>query len=103
MSPTLFPSGFRISDRPVAASFAHPHSFTMLGPGGYHDENSVDASSSIGGHEGGVAKYWDDNACVSELTFKVEEPATQQQSKKPKEKKKEKPKDSTPKGVCVFL
>ena len=101
MSPTLFPSGFRISDRPVAASFAHPHSFTMLTPGGYNDENCIDASSSIGGHEGGTAKYWDDNACVSELTFKVEEPVVQQ-SKKPKEKKKEKPKDPTAKGTYVF-
>ncbi|KAF8326098.1 uncharacterized protein EI90DRAFT_3281756 [Cantharellus anzutake] len=94
MSPTLFPSGFRISDKPVAASFAHPHSFTMLQPGGYRDENCVEASLSMGGQEGGIAKYWDDNACVSELTFKVEEP-TSQQPKRLKEKKKEKPRDPT--------
>ncbi|KAF9514875.1 hypothetical protein BS47DRAFT_1294617 [Hydnum rufescens UP504] len=88
MSPTLFPNGFRISGKPVAASFAHLHSFHQLPPDYVRDETCIDATNALGGRESGYAKYWDDNAVISELVFEVEE-AAQPAAKKPKEKKKE--------------
>lgn len=94
MSPIIFPSGFRISARPIAASYAHPHSFQLLPPGTTRDECCLDASVSLGGKEEGYAKYWDDDTVIGELVFEVEEVAKPEPDLKGKSKKKEKGKDA---------
>jgi len=95
MSPQIHPSGFRISDKPVAASFAHQYSFQpvdhML-----RDETAIPSSINLGGVEGAFVKYWDDSAMVAVLEFKVEEPVqpqVQPSAGPVKEKKEKKKKD----------
>ncbi|KAG2115341.1 uncharacterized protein F5147DRAFT_676957 [Suillus discolor] len=95
MSPQIHPSGFRISDKPVAASFAHQYSFQpvdhML-----RDETAIPSSVNLGGVEGAFVKYWDESAMVAVLEFKVEEPAqpqVQPSTGPVKEKKEKKKKD----------
>lgn len=103
MSPTLFPSGFRISTKPVAASFAHPNSFQLLPPDTIRDESTIDATVALGGRAEGYAKYWDDGTALGELVFEVEEADVVAASKskgKEKEKKKERSKDS--KSALIF-
>jgi RNA-binding protein 5/10 len=96
MSPQIHPSGFRISDKPVAASFAHQYSFQpvdhML-----RDETAIPSSINLGGVEGAFVKYWDDSAMVAVLEFKVEEPVQPQvqPSAGPVKEKKEKKKKGT--------
>ncbi|GLB35284.1 putative glycine rich nucleic binding domain containing protein [Lyophyllum shimeji] len=89
MSPTIHPSGFRISDRPVAASFAHPYSFQPVTDFLSRDDACLKSSMSLGGVEGQWVRYWDENSTVAVLEFKVEEPL---QSKQPVKEKKEKKK-----------
>ena len=72
MSSTLHPSGFRISDKPIAASFAHPYSFQPL-QDGVPDDSCLSSSLSLGGVEDTWVKYWDDNSTVSVMEFKVDE------------------------------
>ena len=74
MSPQLHPAGFRINDKPIAASFAHPFSFQPLGEHGLRDDTCVASSNNMGGGEGFWVKYWDDGTSVAEMTFEVEEP-----------------------------
>ncbi|KAL1743273.1 hypothetical protein HDZ31DRAFT_83514 [Schizophyllum fasciatum] len=88
MSPQLHPNGFRISDKPVAASFAHPHSFQPVADIMLRDEASITSSLSLGGLEGTFVRYWDENATVAVLEFKVELPAAVPAAAKEKEKKK---------------
>ncbi|KAI0073405.1 hypothetical protein K474DRAFT_1603411 [Panus rudis PR-1116 ss-1] len=75
MSPQIHPSGFRISDRPVAASFAHPDSFQPLPDYSIRDEACLASSMSLGGMEGALVRYWDEASTVSVMEFKVEQPA----------------------------
>lgn len=99
MSTTLHPSGFRISDRPVAASFAHPYSFQPVTDFLQRDEACLTSTMSLGGVEGTWVRYWDETSTVAALEFKVEEPAHQAAASKEKEKEKEKKKKV--KGRCI--
>ncbi|KAH7915965.1 hypothetical protein BJ138DRAFT_1229047 [Hygrophoropsis aurantiaca] len=99
MSSQIHPSGFRISDRPVAASFAHPYSFQPVADYMLRDETAIPSSMHLGGVENTFVKYWDESATVAVLEFKVEEPVqpqTQSMSEPTKDKKeKKKAKDDT--------
>ncbi|KAG6909467.1 hypothetical protein DXG01_000453 [Tephrocybe rancida] len=89
MSPTIHPAGFRISDRPVAASFAHPYSFQPVTDFLQRDDACLTSSMSLGGVQDTWVRYWDENSTVAVLEFKVEEPTqTTQLAEKKKEKKK---------------
>ncbi|KAF9476607.1 hypothetical protein BDN70DRAFT_882223 [Pholiota conissans] len=88
MSPTIHPSGFRISDRPVAASFAHPYSFQPVTDFLSRDESCLASTMSLGGMEGAWVRYWDESSTVALLEFKVEEPVQPIVQAKEKEKKK---------------
>lgn len=92
MSTTLHPSGFRISDRPVAASFAHPYSFQPVTDFLQRDESCLTSTMSLGGVEGTWVRYWDETSTVAVLEFKIEEPTHQAAASKEKEKEKEKKK-----------
>lgn len=89
MSSSLHPNGFRISDKPVAASFAHPYSFQPL-QDGVPDDSCLPSSLSLGGIEDAWVKYWDENSTVGVMEFKVEEPVEVQvdSAKGKREKKK---------------
>lgn len=97
MSPQIHPNGFRISDRPVAASFAHPYSFQPVTDFLSRDEACLKSSMSLGGVEGTWVRYWDESATVAVLEFEVDE-ATQSASAAAKEKDKEKEKKKKSKG-----
>jgi len=91
MSPQLHPAGFRISDRPVAASFAHPYSFQPVTDFLLRDEACLSSTSSLGGAEGSWVRYWDETSTAAVLEFKVEEPAQETlHSKEKRDKKKNK-------------
>ncbi|KAF8906058.1 hypothetical protein CPB84DRAFT_1814018 [Gymnopilus junonius] len=91
MSSQLHPSGFRISDRPVAASFAHPYSFQPVTDFLSRDEACLTSTMSLGGGEGTWVRYWDETSTAAVLEFKVDEPVQQPlPSKDKKEKKKTK-------------
>ncbi|KDR73429.1 hypothetical protein GALMADRAFT_124505 [Galerina marginata CBS 339.88] len=91
MSPQLHPSGFRISDRPVASSFAHPYSFQPVTDFLSRDEACLSSTMSLGGVEGTWVRYWDESSTVAVLEFKVDEIVQQAvQAKEKKEKKKTK-------------
>ncbi|XP_006458414.1 hypothetical protein AGABI2DRAFT_190699 [Agaricus bisporus var. bisporus H97] len=105
MSPQVHPNGFRISDRPVAASFAHPYSFQPVTDFISRDEACLSSSMSLGGVEGTWVRYWDESATVAVLEFQVDE-AVQSASAGSKEKEKEKEKkkklkSSTKKGPAA--
>lgn len=90
MSPQLHPNGFRISDKPVAASFAHPYSFQPVTDFLKRDEACLAGSQNLGGVDNWV-RYWDESSTVAVLEFKVEEPAkSSTHNDKKKEKKKAK-------------
>ncbi|KAF8633727.1 hypothetical protein AX17_004384 [Amanita inopinata Kibby_2008] len=91
MSPQIHPNGFRISDKPVAASFAHPYSFQPVTDFIQRDEACLKSTVSLGGSEGMWVKYWDESSTCAVLEFKVEEPAqTAPVQKEKKEKRKTK-------------
>ncbi|KAJ7273454.1 hypothetical protein B0H12DRAFT_1176635 [Mycena haematopus] len=93
MSPQVHPSGFRISDRPVAASFAHPYSFQPIADLMIRDEACISSSLHLGGEEGTLVRYWDEGSTIAQLEFNVEQPIQQQEAAQIKEKKeKKKPK-----------
>ncbi|GJJ11996.1 hypothetical protein Clacol_006234 [Clathrus columnatus] len=94
MSPQLHPSGFRIAERPVAASFAHPYSFQPLADDMIRDDGCVSATVAMGGLEGGWARYWDDSAMVEELQFAIDIPATSTATGADKDAKLKKKKES---------
>lgn len=73
MSTTLHPNGFRISDRPVAASFAHPYSFQILPEHAIPDGACVESSTTLGGVEGRWCRYWDEQSTIATMKFDVEE------------------------------
>ncbi|KAJ4501662.1 hypothetical protein C8R41DRAFT_976616 [Lentinula lateritia] len=93
MSPQIHPAGFRISDRPVAPSFAHPDSFQPIQEIMLRDEACLVSSLALGGVEGTYVRYWDESSMVAVLEFQV---ATPQSSTMPnaKDKKEKKKKDS---------
>ncbi|KAF9451221.1 hypothetical protein P691DRAFT_797096 [Macrolepiota fuliginosa MF-IS2] len=91
MSPQIHPNGFRISDRPVAASFAHPYSFQPVTDFLSRDDACISSSMSLGGVEGTWVRYWDENATVAVLEFQVDE-AAQAASAAANDKEKEKEK-----------
>jgi len=92
MSPQIHPSGFRISDRPVAASFAHPYSFQPITDLVLRDEACLTSSPSLGGVEDSWVRYWDETSMIAVLEFQIDEPAqpTVPATKDKKEKKKTK-------------
>lgn len=92
MSPQIHPNGFRISERPVAASFAHMYSFQLLSDPMQRDEACISSSMSLGGMEGGWARYWDEASTVAVLEFSVAEPVAQQANAPGAKEKKKKPK-----------
>jgi RNA-binding protein 5/10 len=103
MSPQIHPSGFRISDKSVAASFAHQYSFQQVDHM-LRDETAIPSSINLGGVEGAFVKYWDDSAMVAVSEFKVEAPPQSQvqASTGPTKEKKEKKKKGAP-ADCSFL
>jgi len=90
MSSTIHPAGFRISDRPVAASFAHPYSFQPVTDFLSRDDACLKSSMSLGGVEGSWVRYWDESSTVAVLEFQVEEPVQSTQPVKEKKEKKKK-------------
>jgi hypothetical protein len=92
MSPQIHPSGFRISDRPVAASFAHPYSFQPIPEYSLRDESCLVSSTGLGGVEGTYVKYWDEASMVAVLEFEVEQPSHQTSAQGTKDKKEKKKK-----------
>ena len=90
MSPQIHPNGFRISDKPVAASFAHPYSFQPVTDFIQRDEACLKSTNSLGGSEGMWVRYWDESSTCAVLEFKVEEPTPTTPAQKEKEKKKKK-------------
>ncbi|KAL1947461.1 hypothetical protein VTO73DRAFT_14422 [Trametes versicolor] len=102
MSPQLHPNGFRISDRPVAASFAHPYSFQPIPEHALRDEACLLSTPSLGGTEGVWLRYWDEASTAMILEFKVEEPAKATETvPAAKEKKEKKKKDTNALGAKV--
>ncbi|KAF8655855.1 hypothetical protein AX16_002938 [Volvariella volvacea WC 439] len=88
LSPQIHPSGFRISDKPVAASFAHPYSFQPVSDFLSRDDACLKSSLSLGGVEDTWVRYWDETSTVAVLEFKVDEPTSATSTHKEKEKKK---------------
>lgn len=70
MNPTYHPTGFRIANAVVAASFALPYAFQLLPPGTIRDEACVTPSLAVGGLEGeGLTRYWDEAAVIEEKKY----------------------------------
>jgi hypothetical protein len=88
MSPQIHPSGFRISDTPVAGSFANPDSFQQVQDVMLRDEACIQSSLSLGGAEGSWVRYWDDSSTVAVLEFAVAAPVRSSSAKDKKDKKK---------------
>jgi RNA-binding protein 5/10 len=88
MSPEIHPSGFRISDRPVAASFAHPYSFQPAADLMLRDEACFASSVGLGGVEGTWVRYWDEGSTISMLQFEVEDSLVIAQPVKDKKEKR---------------
>jgi len=88
MSAQLHPNGFRISDKPVAASFALSYSFQPVTDFLQRDEACLQSTNSLGGAEGHWVRYWDESSTVAVLEFKVEEPVKATATKEKKEKKR---------------
>lgn len=107
MSPQLHPSGFRIADRPIAASFAHPYSFQPLAENMIRDDACVASSLAMGGVLDTWSRYWDESAAVEELCFEVEAPAqlvsTDNNAKPKKKKETAKGKKPTNSGVLLMV
>ncbi|KZT66709.1 hypothetical protein DAEQUDRAFT_752028 [Daedalea quercina L-15889] len=87
MSPQIHPNGFRISDRPVAGSFAHPESFQPISDYTLKDEACMMSSLALGGVEGQWVRYWDEGSTVAVLEFEVAEPVQQPTAAAAKDKK----------------
>ncbi|EIN07565.1 hypothetical protein PUNSTDRAFT_103581 [Punctularia strigosozonata HHB-11173 SS5] len=87
MNPQVHPTGFRISDRPVAASFAQIYSFQLV-DAMHRDEACIASTSVLGGIEGGWVRYWDEHSTIAVLEFEVKESAKATTNAPAKEKKK---------------
>lgn len=91
MSITIHPSGFRISDRPVAVSYAQPDSFQHIDPM-MRDEACVASSFGLGGAEGTWVRYWDEASTIAVLEFKDAKSIQPEPVAAPVKEKKEKKK-----------
>jgi len=100
MSTQIHPTGFRISDRPVAASFAHPYSFQPVTDFLKRDDACLVGTPALGGVDGGWVRYWDETSTVGVLEFKVDEPVHSTPGSVPSKEKKEKKK---PKGEQLYI
>ncbi|KAJ6611748.1 hypothetical protein B0H10DRAFT_2054936 [Mycena sp. CBHHK59/15] len=96
MSPKIHPSGFRISDRPVAASFAHPYSFQPIADLMIRDDACIPSSVGLGGEEGTLVRYWDEGSTIAQLEFQAEQPIQPTVVVKEKKEKKKAKGDSEP-------
>lgn len=76
----------------MAASFAHMYSFQLLSDPMQRDEACISSSISLGGIEGGWARYWDESSTVAVLEFSVAEPVAQQTNASGAKEKKKRPK-----------
>lgn len=102
MSPTIHESGFRISDRPVAASFAHPQSFSPVAAM-LRDEAAIKSSIAMGGVDGTWVRYWDETSTVAVLEFEVEQPTPTPTVAVVKETKKKKSKSANKSINIAYL
>ncbi|KAH9029099.1 hypothetical protein EDB85DRAFT_1968260 [Lactarius pseudohatsudake] len=71
MSPQIHPNGFRISDRPVATSFAHPYSFQPISDPILRDDACLPSSMTLGGVEDQWVRYWDEGATIAKLEYET--------------------------------
>ncbi|KAG8885609.1 hypothetical protein FRB97_000517 [Tulasnella sp. 331] len=72
MNATYHPTGFRIANCVVAASFALPYAFQLIPPAAIKDDRCIAPSLAVGGVEGeGWTRYWDESALVEEKVFEV--------------------------------
>ncbi|KZV80735.1 hypothetical protein EXIGLDRAFT_845302 [Exidia glandulosa HHB12029] len=99
MSQQLHPEGFKISDRPVAASFAHPYSWQKVPDNVIKDEACVESTVALGGVDGEWARYWDDSSTLSILEFDVQLPGPSKPQIGPVKEQKPKKKEAQPKNV----
>ncbi|KAF9264920.1 hypothetical protein L218DRAFT_972483 [Marasmius fiardii PR-910] len=90
MSPQIHPSGLRISDRPVAVSYANPDSFQPIAEIMLRDESCLTSSVALGGVDGTWVRYWDESSTVAVLEFQVAQPAQPAASVKEKKERKKK-------------
>lgn len=88
MSTQIHPAGFRISDRPVAASFGHSDSFQPIDNVMLRDDACIPSSLVLGGVEGTWVRYWDESSTLAMLEFQVAAPVVPAPAKERKEKKK---------------
>ena len=72
MAPQIHPTGFCISDRPVAASFAHPYSFQSIPDYSLEEDSRIPSSMTFGGLEGTYVKCWDGGSMIAVLEFEVD-------------------------------
>ncbi|KAJ6513845.1 hypothetical protein C8R47DRAFT_1092050 [Mycena vitilis] len=96
MSAQTHPSGFRISDRPVAASFAHPYSFQPIADLMIRDDACIPSSLNLGGEEGTLVRYWDEGSTIAQLEFQVDQPAQPAAVQVKEKKEKKRAKESEP-------
>ncbi len=73
MNPKHHPTGFRISTRLIAASFALPYAFQLLPRSAPRDSWCIIPSKAVGGVDEGEAwtRYWDEAATIEEKTYDV--------------------------------
>ncbi|KAG7092216.1 hypothetical protein E1B28_008583 [Marasmius oreades] len=90
MSPQIHPSGLRISDRPVAVSYANPDSFQPIAEVMLRDEACLTSSLALGGVDGTWVRYWDESSTVAVLEFQVAQPVQPAAPAKEKKEKKKK-------------
>lgn len=103
MAPQIHPNGFRISDRPVAASFAHPYSFQPIPDYSLKDDSCIPSSMALGGLEDAHVKYWDEGSMIAVLEFEVEQSTKTGQEQTNKEKKEKKKKGQLSVGRILVL
>ena len=89
MSPQLHPTGFKISERPVAVSFAHPYSWQRVPDDVIKDEACIESTIAVGGVDGDWARYWDESSTLASLEFEVELPASRGLASRGDRKKKQ--------------
>ncbi|EJD53376.1 hypothetical protein AURDEDRAFT_180890 [Auricularia subglabra TFB-10046 SS5] len=99
MSPQLHPEGFRVSDRPVAVSFAHPYSWQKVPDNVIKDEACIASTVALGGVDGDWTRYWDEASTVAVLEFDVKEPTPKVQAGPVKKEKDRRKKEELPKNV----
>jgi RNA-binding protein 5/10 len=102
MAPQIHPNGFRISDRPVAASFAHPYSFQPIPDYSLKDDSCIPSSMALGGLEDAYVKYWDEGSMIAVIEFEVEQSTKPTRNRLTKRRKRRKRKVSHQSGEFSF-